>query len=930
MEQGTGAALADGWSSFSVDNVANPALFYTHAADHLWSRDEPPPTAEFITNALNSLHTRLHYAVEIEDVEMVKHTLQTEPDLLKFSFKWRGTPLHVAAVKGNVEIMRLLLNAAEANEPSALRQQLTSPASFGRTPIMIAAANGKSECLRLLLEEAKKAKCENALKLTDDLGMSPLHAAASTGSVECVTVLLEYGDDVNERHDDMSALHLAAFYGHVDMLKLLISKGCQVSWCSRRSGETPLHRAAVRGHTECVRVLLDSGAVIDAKDSMGNTPLHQASFFGRIDCAGLLVEAGADVNAKNSIGAIPFSRTNEDLKLMWRTPRITGLHPGPRHGHSATKVGAKLFIIGGSSEKEERVDVVVLDTDAMMWYRPTVKGDAPASRSFHSATLVGSKLYVFGGSNDSHYFNDLFIFDALTMQWSAVEAKGDIPEPLSGHSATLFGSQIFVFGGYDGQTYHDQLYVFDTQTLEWRKQNPSGDIPPARAWHTGNQVRTKIFIFGGTGASAYNDLHILDPGVMRFYKQSVVGQPRACSGHASALVGNKLFYLAGGMFDSGLDDLNILDTENFTWSAVKLKIGGQRSKWTMANFSGHNLTLVGSSLYCYGGYFFEKYNTTVRVMETGTRTTLESDMKNAFITNDFADVTFRFPNEDNALIKAHKIVLASRSQKFRDLLQGRDEEGLTIDINDIPRELFQVLMELCYTDHLTSCPHRAQQLLSLVKAYIPQSYKRTLACLIQKGKVASSLGDDLRQNALGSPLFSDVIFEVEGRDVPCHKVVITSRCPQFQAMFLSGMRESTAEKIPLDLHYPIFLMFLEFLYTDDVDFTKVSPDDVIELLGVANQYTLDQLTDRCDRELQKFIDFENVVVLFQAASLYHAERLRSSCVKFILRSYDKLEKEGVLEQLSEDVVEELNLLKENMDTDKYSSSLQGPVLPRAV
>ena len=94
MEQVTGA-LAEGWSSFSVDNVDNPALFYTHAADHLWSKDEPPPTAEFITNALNSLHTRLHYAVEIEDVEMVKHTLQTEPDLLKVSFKWRGTPLHV-------------------------------------------------------------------------------------------------------------------------------------------------------------------------------------------------------------------------------------------------------------------------------------------------------------------------------------------------------------------------------------------------------------------------------------------------------------------------------------------------------------------------------------------------------------------------------------------------------------------------------------------------------------------------------------------------------------------------------------------------------------------------------------------------------------------------------------------------------------------
>jgi hypothetical protein len=80
---------------FSVDKVLYPALFYTHTADHLWSAKDPSPSQDALANGLNSLRTRLHYAVEIQDVEMVKQTLRDEPDLLTASFKWRGTPLHV-------------------------------------------------------------------------------------------------------------------------------------------------------------------------------------------------------------------------------------------------------------------------------------------------------------------------------------------------------------------------------------------------------------------------------------------------------------------------------------------------------------------------------------------------------------------------------------------------------------------------------------------------------------------------------------------------------------------------------------------------------------------------------------------------------------------------------------------------------------------
>ena len=59
---------------------------------------------------------------------------------------------------------------------------------------------------------------------------------------------------------------------------------------------------------------------------------------------------------------------------MWRTPRITGQHPGPRHGHSTAKVGAKLFVIGGSLEASNSADVVVLDTGTHLLY-PFSVGD---------------------------------------------------------------------------------------------------------------------------------------------------------------------------------------------------------------------------------------------------------------------------------------------------------------------------------------------------------------------------------------------------------------------------------------------------------------------------------------------------------------------------------------------------------------------------
>ncbi len=127
------------------------------------------------------------------------------------------------------------------------------------------------------------------------------------------------------------------------------------------------------------------------------------------------------------------------------------------------------------------------------------------------------------------------------------------------------------------------------------------------------------------------------------------------------------------------------------------------------------------------------------------------------------------------------------------------------------------------------------------------------------------------------------------------------------------MKESTAEEIQVgDIRHAIFRMLLEFLYTDDVSalLADAPPDDIIDLLAVANQFTLDPLKKECEAALQRFIDFDNVCPLFQAASAYNAGRLRSSCFKFMLKHHAKVQ-DNVLEVLGPQVLEELECMRDS-------------------
>ena len=230
-------------------------------------------------------------------IELVSVLLAINANIEDKGHKNESTPLIEACDNGHEQIVELLLkHGANVNAKSACRN----------TPMHYAVQHNFVAIVKLLL---KYAPTNGGLKLEEpnENGHTPLMEAASAGFVECAKLLIEAGAQVNTQSNEFkeTALTLAAYKGHADMVAYLIAQSADIEHKTDEM-HTALMEACMDGHVECARILIQHGACVNMPPDAFESPLTLAACGGHVELADLLIEAHADLEERNDEGYTPL------------------------------------------------------------------------------------------------------------------------------------------------------------------------------------------------------------------------------------------------------------------------------------------------------------------------------------------------------------------------------------------------------------------------------------------------------------------------------------------------------------------------------------------------------------------------------------------------------------------------------------------------
>ena len=130
-------------------------------------------------------------------------------------------------------------------------------------------------------------------------------------------------------------------------------------------------------------------------------------------------------------------------------------------------------------------------------------------------------------------------------------------------------------------------------------------------------------------------------------------------------------------------------------------------------------------------------------------------------------------------------------------------------------------------------------------------------------------------------ILCDITINADDGSIRAHRAILAARSPVFRSMFSHDLREKELSTVDIsDMSLDACRGFLNYIYGNlrSEEFLAHR----LALLGAADKYDIADLKEACVESLLEDIDARNVIERLQTGHLYRLQRLKDSCLRFLV------------------------------------------------